>query len=350
MSAGNKDTVLTIVDKATCMVHLVPCRKNITAIATAQLLWRNVVKLHGVPRAIYSDRGPQFTANSWQELWRLTGTKLKYSSAYHPQTQGVVERMNAVVSQTLRCLIHNTNEMKKWEILLPTVELVINSLPNSSTGFSPFFLNYGYEPVTPIQLLRGDEIARTESVASFAQRVALDWNLARQNLDRSVRLQQKYYDKKHRDVGCRVGDLVLLSTRNLKMKGTPGKLQKRFVGPFRVTETIGEQAYRLALPEEWRIHPVFHVSLLRAWKAADVQEDQPVSQGDAPEVEEPYWEIERLLRWRKIKRNKKIIKEYLVLWKGFPVEEASWVQTEQFSHPEQIQKYIEVDQPLEQKL
>ena len=102
-----------------------------------------------------------------RELWRHTGTKLKYSSAYHPQTQGVVERMNAVVSQTLRCLIHNTNEMKKWEILLPTVKLVINSLPNSSTSFSPFFLNYRYEPVTPIQLLRGDEIARTESVASF---------------------------------------------------------------------------------------------------------------------------------------------------------------------------------------
>ena len=143
---------------------------------------------------------------------------------------------------------------------------------------------------------------------------------------------------------------MLLSTCNLKMKGTPGKLQKRFVGPFRVTETIGEQAYRLALPEEWRIHPVFHVSLLRDWKSAYVQEDQPVSQGDAPKVEEPYWEIERLFRWRKIKRNKKIIKEYLVLWKGFPVEEASWVQTEQFSHPEQIQKYIEEDQPLEQKL
>ena len=256
MSAGNKDTVLTIVDKATRMVHLVPCRKNITAVATAQLLWQNVVKLHGVPRAIYSDRGPQFTTNSWQELWRLTGTKLNYSSAYHPQTQGVVERMNAVVSQTLRCLLHNTNEKKKWEIILPTVELVINSLPNSSTGFSPFYLNYGYEPVTPIQLIRGDELAKMESVGSFAQRVASDWKLARENLERSVRLQQKYYDKKHRDVGYKVGDLVLLSTRNLKLKGTPSKLQKRYVGPFRVIETIGQQAYRLALPEEWKIHPM----------------------------------------------------------------------------------------------
>ena len=118
-------------------------------------------------------------------------------------------------------------------------------------------------------------------MASFVQRVASDWKLARENLDRSVRLQQKYYDKKHRDVGYKVGDLVLLSTRNLKMKGTQRKLQKRFVGPFWVIETIGEQAYRLSLPEDWKIHPVFHASLLRDWKAADVQEDQPVSQEDA---------------------------------------------------------------------
>ena len=144
----------------------------------------------------------------------------------------MVERMNATVGQTLRCLLHNTNEMRSWEILLPTVELVINSLPNSSTGFSPFYLNYGYEPVTPIELIRGDELAKTESVASFIQRVASDWKLARENLDRSVRLQAKYYDKKHRDVGYKVGDLVLLSTRNLKLKGTPDKTAKAVCGAF----------------------------------------------------------------------------------------------------------------------
>ena len=204
--------------------------------------------------------------------------------------------------------------------------------------------------MTTVQLLRGDEITRTESVAAFAQRVASDWKLARQNLDRSIRLQQKYYDKKHRDVGYKVGDLVLLSTRNLRMKGTPGKLQKRFVGPFRVTEIIGEQAYRLALPKEWRIHPVFHVSLLRDWKAAEVQEDQLVSKEDALEVEEPYWEIEKVLRWQKVKRNKKIIKECLVLWKGFPVEEATWITPEQLIRPELLQQFIQEDKPVKEKL
>ena len=104
--------------------------------------------------------------------------------------------MNAVVSQTLRCLIHGANDIKKWEILLPTAELVINSLPNLTIGFSSFYLNYGYEPVTPIQLIKGDEVANTNSVASFARRVASDWRLDRENLERSVRLQAKYYNKR----------------------------------------------------------------------------------------------------------------------------------------------------------
>ena len=105
--------------------------------------------------------------------------------------------------------------------MLPTVELVVNSLPNSSTGFSPFYLHYGYEPVTPIELLRGDELAKTEAVEAFVRRVSSDWKLARENLERSVRLQAKYYDAKHRDVGYKVGDLVLLATHNLKNKGYP---------------------------------------------------------------------------------------------------------------------------------
>ena len=100
-----------------------------------------------------------------------------------------------------------------------------------------------------IQLLRGNEKISTASVASFIQRVTSDWELAKENLQRSVGLQQKYYDRRHRDVRYKVGDLVMLSTRNIKMKGIPGKLQRRFVGPFRVTETIGQQAYRLSLPD-----------------------------------------------------------------------------------------------------
>ena len=95
------------------------------------------------------------------------------------------------------CLRHSVvwfTVQTKWRrgiCLLPTVELVVNSLPNSSTGFSPFYLNYGYEPVTPVELLRGDELAKTEVVKAFVWRVSLDWKLARENLERSVLLQAK---------------------------------------------------------------------------------------------------------------------------------------------------------------
>ncbi|MCG8409648.1 MAG: chromo domain-containing protein, partial [Phycisphaerales bacterium] len=242
------------------------------------------------------------------------------------------------------------NEKSSWEKVLPTVEMVINSMPNSSTGFSPFYLNYGREPVMPVQLLDGKEGVSTESVDSFIRRVNADWTLARENLKRSVDVQQRYYNKKHRDVGYTAGDMVLLSTRNLKIKGIPGKLQKRFVGPFQVVETIGQQAYRLALPDTWKIHNVFHVSLLKRFNAASLQEDQPVTPEDAPEIEEPFYEVEKILRWRKVKKRNQIIKQYLVLWKGFPVEDAQWIQAEQFSHPGQLQSYLDEDQPLEEKL
>ena len=75
-----------------------------------------------------------------------------------------------------------------------------------------------------------------------------------------------------------------------------------------MTEKIGQQAYRLSLPTDWKIHPVFHISLLKDWKTADLQEDQPAPTDDVPDVEEPYYDIERILRWRKVKRGPKILK------------------------------------------
>ena len=348
-SSRNRDNVLVMVDKATRMVHLAPCSKTVNVTDTGKLLWNTVVKLHGVPRVIYLDRGSQFIASSWQELWRLTGTKLAFSTAYHPQTQGVVERMNAVVSQKIRCIIHDNGNIKDWEKILPTVELAINSLPNQSTRFSPFFLNYGYEPVTPVQLVKGNEEIKTESIGSFVRRITSIWELARDNLKRLVNLQAKYYDKKHRSVEFDEGEMVLLFSRNLKMKGIPGKLRKIFVGPFKIEQRIGQQAYKLSLLDSWKIHPVFHVSLLKSWHTASLQEDEEPIDDDL-ELEEPYYEIEKILRWRKVKRGWRVLKEYLVPWKNYPVSEASLIRAEQISNPDQLQQYLNEDQPLQEQV
>ena len=113
---------------------------------------------------------------------------------------------------------------------------------------------------------------------------------------------------------------------------------------------MGQQAYRLSLPADWKIHPMFHISFLKDWRTADLQEDQPTPTDDVPDVEEPYYDIEGILQWCKVKRGRKFLKEYLILWKEYPIEEASWVQDEQFSHPDQLQQYLQDDKPQEEKI
>ena len=95
---------------------------------------------------------------------------------------------------------------------------------------------------------------------------------------------------------------------------------------------------------------MFHVSLLKRWNAAGLHEDQPISQEDALEVEEPYYEIEKILRWRKVKQGNKIIEQYLVLWRGYPIEDAMWIEANQLSYPEELQDYLREDKPQEEKI
>ena len=209
------DSIMTIIDKATRMTHIIPCSKTITTANIAQLYWRYVAKLHGIPRCIYTDRGTQFTSRLWRELWEIMGTQLRFSTAYHPQTQGVVERMNAIVGQMLRCTIHKLNEVREWDSLLPMIELAINSLPNHSTGYFPFFLIYSFHPTMPVELIKGNEEIRLETIANFVGRMYRSWQVARKRLNEAVEQQAKWYDARHKLVYYTEGDLVLLSTANL---------------------------------------------------------------------------------------------------------------------------------------
>ena len=111
------NSIMTVIDKANRMIHLIHCRKSISATETERLYMRYIAKLHGVPRDIYTDRGNQFISKFWREIWGLLGTSLRYSTAYHPQTQGIVERMNAVVIQLFKCTIQEMNELRNGRII-----------------------------------------------------------------------------------------------------------------------------------------------------------------------------------------------------------------------------------------
>ena len=267
IAAEGEDSIMTMVDRATKMVHFIPCKKTTIAGEVAQLYWQHVVRIHGVPQAIHTDQGAQFVGRWWLEIWTLLGTKMKYGTAYHPQSQGQVERMNAIVSQTLRCLMSDVPDLHRWTDYLPTVEMVINSLPKQEywgtvhfslcTGTTQYFLSSCSREMSlqMSKLYRDFWIERRRSGVKHKCK----WRKA-------VAAQKAYYDRKHRDIQFSVGDLVLLSTQNLRFKGIPHKLQRKFCGPYKVLEKIGAPAYRLQLPDTWRVHPMFHVLLLKQWR------------------------------------------------------------------------------------
>ena len=193
--AEGYDGILTVVDRATKMVHLVAVNQTITAAETALVFWNAVGKLHGIPRSVVSDRDPRFVSRFWQELWRLLGTKLRMSSAHHPQTDGQTEAANRVVEMVLRCTLHGSSEPSQWARDLSLVEFVINSSPSQSTGYAPFYLNYGYYPATPLDLIQDAETTTVEGVNQFVQRLEKTFARASQMLQRAQERQKIQADR-----------------------------------------------------------------------------------------------------------------------------------------------------------
>ncbi|KEP46697.1 putative Ty3/Gypsy polyprotein/retrotransposon [Rhizoctonia solani 123E] len=177
------DYLLVVICRLTSMVHLIPTHVKVTASETAGLFLQHVVRLHGLPDTIVSDRDSKFTATLWQELHRLIGIKLLMSTAFHPQTDGATERANRTIAQILRALVES-NQLD-WVYRIPATELAINSSISSSTGFAPFELNYGWMPKL---------IGYPASNSSF-KGVQMLANQAAENIDRAflTRLYTVHY-------------------------------------------------------------------------------------------------------------------------------------------------------------
>ena len=347
-SEQRNDGILTVVDRATKMVHLVPVQQTIGAAETARLFWEKIGRLHGIPRSIVSDRDPRFVSKFWRELWRVLGSTLRMSSAYHPQTDGQSEAMNRVVEMVLRCVMHAGRDNSQWETLLPTVEFVINNSPTQATGYTPFYLNYGFHPCTPADLIRDYDATLVEGVNNFVDRMKHNFSLSVQYLHKAQERMKVQSDKKRREVVYRTGEQVLLSTEHLHLKNAPvRKLKRRFIGPFFVVRQVGPVAYELDLPQTWKIHNIFHVSLLRPFRTSSWSQPEVQSQTEVDIEDDREYEVERLLRWRWKGTSRRRTKEFLVLWRDYSIDDASWTPAANFTSQEELQKMIERDHPVE---
>ena len=210
------DAICTVVDKATKMCHFIPCSEQISAKQVAKLYWQFVGRLHGIPSVLISDRDVRFTSKFWKELWRLLGTNLRMGSGFHPESSGQVEIFNQLLEQTLRCTIHQLGETRNWVEVLPTIEFAVNNTPNRTTGYSAFYLNYGYHPLHPLQLVHSPEDTQIEAVVQFTSRMQKDFDVATQHLQRAREQMIHQTDRERRTVEYQEGDDVLLSTRHIR--------------------------------------------------------------------------------------------------------------------------------------
>jgi hypothetical protein len=258
------DFILVFIDRLTKMVHLVPTITKVSAVESAKLLVHNVWRLHGLPKEIVLDRDPRFTSECWTEIMRLVGTKQSMSSAFHPQTDGQTELANAILEDMLRAYV--SPQQDDWDECLDAAEFAINNAWQEAVRATPFELNFGHHPTTPVSVLVEQNSRDTVAKALF-DRISDGIKRDREHMEAAQLRYKQYVDSGRLDVTFKVNDLVMLSTKNLKLTGTK-KLSARYIGPFKVIKKVSPAAYELDLPWKYgNLFPVFHVGLLKAHKS-----------------------------------------------------------------------------------
>lgn len=322
-TAGDReyDSIWVIADRFSRAVHFVPCSESMNADELAHLFIIHIVRLHGLPDSIVTDRGSLFTSEYWRRTLDLLGIESRLSTAFHPQTDGQVERSNQTLEAYLRAYVSYSQD--NWPDYLPLAEFAFNNSVNSSLGTSPFYAQYGFHPRFDLRVAVEETVPDAEARMEFLQQL---W----EDLQAEIELagtDAARYANRSRGPSFKPGDQVMLLRRNLSTTRSSEKLEYVKLGPFTVVGPVGKRAYQLALPEHMQlIHPVFNVSLLERFEDPSQIPDRinpdrvPDPEIRTENVAPEYQRIERVLDLKWIRRKP----FYLIQWFDKSVAERSW--------------------------
>ena len=320
------DSILVVVDRFSKYGHFIGLRHPFTAATVADRFMREVVRLHGFPSSIVSDRDRVFLSHFWQELFRIHGTTLKRSTSYHPQTDGQSEIVNKGVESYLRCFI--AGKPKTWAQWLPWAEYSYNAAPHMSTKLSPFQVLYGREPPRLMKVSGGQ--TQVDSLEEWLQERNSVLEDLRFNLVRAQLRMKQTADGKRREEQFDPGEWVYIKLQPYRQisiaRRSNEKLSARFYGPFEIIKKIGQVAYKLDLPPDAKIHPVFHVSQLKKHVG-----DAPVIPSIPPQLTaelELQVEPEAVIAVRRVYEQGRVTLEVLIKWEGLSREESTWEDAE----------------------
>ena len=265
-------------DRLTKSAHFIATNNTYSLERYARLYVDEIVRLHGAPVSIVSDRDPRFTSRFWPKLQDAMGTRLHFSTAFHPQTDGQSERTIHTLEDMLRACVM---EFKgSWDNYLALIEFAYNNSYQSSIGMAPYEALYGKKCRTPVCW---DEVGERRLIGlEIVQDTTEKVNMIRERLKIANDRQKSYADNRRRDLKFEMGDQVFLRVspwKGILRFGKGGKLSPRYIGPYEIVDKVGEVAYRLKLPSELaNIHDVFHVSMLRKYIAdpSHILKKQPI--------------------------------------------------------------------------
>ena len=317
------DTIWVIVDRLTKSAHFLPIRNSDSLDKLAQLYVREIIRLHGTPVSIVSDRDPRFTSRFWPSLQNALGTRLYFCTTFHPQTDRQSERTIQTLEDMLRACVMEFRGSRDTHLSL--MEFAYNNSYQASIGMAPYEALYGRKCRT---LVCWDEVGERKLVGPEIVQVTCDKiKFIRDRLKIAQERQKSYANNRRKDLEFEAGDMVFLRIspwKGVLRFGKRGKLSPQYIGPYRIVERIGEVAYRLEFPFDLdRIHDVFHVSMLCKYipDPSHVLIEQPVEiQENLTYEEEP---VQILDRREQVLLNK-TIPLVKVLWRCHIVKEATW--------------------------
>ena len=325
--SNGHDAILVIVDKYTKYGLFIPTTSRVTAAETADLVFKNVTILFGLPRDIVSDRDPRFTSVFWKSLAAAYKTRLAMSTSKHPQTDGQTEVLNADLETKLRAYV--SEDRRNWSQWLGVLQFAYNNARHSSHSTSPAQLLLGYDPLSP--LLRSvDPEGLTQQRHPDVDTRLTNLHAHRQSAELALRRgsdsQAYQYDKGRHSVVLQVGDEVLINPFSLQLvdiQGEGRKLMQRRLGPFEVTEVISPLAYRIRLPDSYPMHNVVNINHLKLYRrSADRERPTLANPRDLLRSSEE-WEVDKILGEAIFNG----VTFYRIRWKDFDVENDTW-QTE----------------------